>query len=181
MKNGRISNIREATRIYDVPRTTLRDRLKGIEYKGEKRANNHKLAQFEEESLVKWVLDLDRRGLPPRHSLVRDMANHLLSQHGTQQVGEKWVYNLVQRRPRSIQSSHEDTTTSVLNVKIQRYFKSILTAYEMLYLSMESYRKISIILMRLALLWDSVQLQKLLLEAIDMLGQSFYNLGIENG
>jgi hypothetical protein len=27
------------------------------------------------------------------------MANHLLLQHGNQQVGEKWVYNLVQRRP----------------------------------------------------------------------------------
>jgi hypothetical protein len=99
LKNGRISTIREATRIYDIPRTTLRDRLKGIEYKGEQRANNHKLTQFEEESLVKWVLDLDRRGLPPRHSLVREMANHLLSQHGDQQVGEKWVYNLIQRRP----------------------------------------------------------------------------------
>ena len=31
LKNGRISNIREATRIYDVRRTTLRDPLKGIE------------------------------------------------------------------------------------------------------------------------------------------------------
>ncbi|EED11996.1 conserved hypothetical protein [Talaromyces stipitatus ATCC 10500] len=107
LKNGRISNIREVTRIYDIPRTTLRDRLKGIEYKAEKRANNHKfwskaqhkLTQFEEESLVKWVLDLDRRGLPPRHSLVREMANYLLSQSGNQQVGEKWVYNLVKRRP----------------------------------------------------------------------------------
>ena len=68
-------------------------------YRAEKRANNHKLTQFQEESLVKWVLDLDRRGLPPRHSLVREMANHLLSQYRTQQVGEKWVYNLVQRRP----------------------------------------------------------------------------------
>ncbi|EED24197.1 conserved hypothetical protein [Talaromyces stipitatus ATCC 10500] len=87
------------TRIYDIPRTTLRDRLKGIEYKAEKRANNHKLTQFEEESLVKWVLDLDRRGLPPRHSLVREIANYLLSQSGNQQVGEKWVYNLVKRRP----------------------------------------------------------------------------------
>jgi hypothetical protein len=26
------------------------------------------------------------------------MANILLVQHGNQQVGEKWVYNLVQRR-----------------------------------------------------------------------------------
>jgi hypothetical protein len=99
LKNGRISNIREATRIYEIPRTTLRDRLKGIEYRGEIRANNHKLTQLEEESLIKWVLDLDRRGLPPRHSLVREMANYLLLQHGKQPVGEKWVYNLIKRRP----------------------------------------------------------------------------------
>ncbi|EED21956.1 transposon, putative [Talaromyces stipitatus ATCC 10500] len=99
LKNGRISNIREATRIYDIPRTTLRDRLKGIEYKGEKRANHHKLTQSEEDSLVKWVLDLDRRGLPPRHSLVREMVNYLLQQHGKSQVGKNWVTNLIKRRP----------------------------------------------------------------------------------
>ncbi|EED15874.1 conserved hypothetical protein [Talaromyces stipitatus ATCC 10500] len=54
-----------------------------IRNKNEKNLAEHKLSQFEEESLVKWVLDLDKRGLPPRHSL----------------VGEKWVYNLVKRRP----------------------------------------------------------------------------------
>ncbi|EED11514.1 conserved hypothetical protein [Talaromyces stipitatus ATCC 10500] len=99
LKNGRISNIREATRIYDIPRTTLRDRLKGIEYKGEKRTNHHKLTQSEEDSLVKWVLDLDRRGLFPRHSLVREMVNYLLQQHGKSQVGKNWVTNLIKRRP----------------------------------------------------------------------------------
>lgn len=26
------------------------------------------------------------------------MANILLEQHGNQEVGEKWVYNLIQRR-----------------------------------------------------------------------------------
>jgi hypothetical protein len=99
LKNGRIRSIREAARIYTVPRTTLQDRLHGVQYQRAIRANNHKLTQFEEESLVKWVLDLDRRGFPPRHSLVREMANHLLSQHGDQLVGDKWVYNLIKRRP----------------------------------------------------------------------------------
>ena len=98
-QNGKISKIAQAAKIYNIPRTTLRDRLHGTQQRSLIRANSHKLTQFEEESLVKWVLDLDRRGLPPRHSLVREMANHLLSQHGTQQIGEKWVYNLVQRRP----------------------------------------------------------------------------------
>ncbi|EED12730.1 conserved hypothetical protein [Talaromyces stipitatus ATCC 10500] len=99
LKNGRIRSIREAARIYMVARTTLQDRMKGVPYRQITRANNHKLSQSEEDSLVKWVLDLTKRGLPPRHFLVRDMANYLLSQHGDQRVGDKWVYNLVQRRP----------------------------------------------------------------------------------
>uniref|UniRef100_A0A093V2E7 40S ribosomal protein S13-1 n=1 Tax=Talaromyces marneffei PM1 TaxID=1077442 RepID=A0A093V2E7_TALMA len=73
-----IRSIRHAAALYTIRRTT--DRINGIEYKGEKRANGHKLTQFEEDSLLKWVLDLDKRGLPPRPSLVQDMAD-LFSQH----------------------------------------------------------------------------------------------------
>jgi hypothetical protein len=53
LKNRNISSTREATRIYNIPHTTLRERLNGIQYKGTKRANNHKLTKSEEESLVK--------------------------------------------------------------------------------------------------------------------------------
>jgi hypothetical protein len=98
LQNKKISNIGQAAKIYNIPRTTLRRRLHGTQERSQTRANGHKLSQFEEESLVKWILDLDKRGLPPRPSIVRDMANILLAQHGNQQVGENWVYNLVQRR-----------------------------------------------------------------------------------
>jgi hypothetical protein len=56
------------------------------------------LTEDQEQSLIKWILDLDKRVLPPRSSMVRVIANIIFSQHGNQQVGEKWVYNLVQRR-----------------------------------------------------------------------------------
>src|SRR4051812_14439094 len=75
---GRILCVAQAASIYNIPRTTLQDRLSGTQQRSLVRANNHKLTQFEEESPVKWILDLDKRGLPPRHSLVREMANHLL-------------------------------------------------------------------------------------------------------
>ena len=77
-QNGKIPKIAQAARIYNIPRTTLRNRLHGIEQRTLVRANSHKLTQYEEESLVKWVLDLDRCGLPPRHSLVQEMANYIL-------------------------------------------------------------------------------------------------------
>ncbi|EED17444.1 pogo transposable element, putative [Talaromyces stipitatus ATCC 10500] len=87
LQNGRIQRVAQAARIYEIPRTTLQD------------TQCHKLTQYEEESLVKWVLDLDRRGLPPRHSLVREMANYILSQHGKPQVGKNWITKLIKRRP----------------------------------------------------------------------------------
>jgi len=40
-----ITNIREAARLYNIARTTLRDRLKGSSYRAEQRGNGHKLTQ----------------------------------------------------------------------------------------------------------------------------------------
>jgi hypothetical protein len=99
LQNKRIPNIGRAAKLYDIPRTTLRDRLKGTQQRSQIHANRHKLTEFEEESLVKWILNLDKQGLPPRLTLVQEIANYLLSQYRNQQVGENWVYNLVQRRP----------------------------------------------------------------------------------
>ena len=103
LKNKKITNVQRAAAIYNIPRTSLRNRLKGIQQKSEKRANGLKLSANEEERLIRWILDLAKRGLPPRPSLVRQTANHLLSQcgnqNGNQQVGENWVSRLVKRRP----------------------------------------------------------------------------------
>lgn len=99
LKNGRILRVAQAARIYNIPRMTLQDRLNGTQQRSLVRANHHKLTQSEEDSLVKWVLDLDRRGLPPRHSLLREMVNYLLLQYGKSQVGKNWVTNLIKRRP----------------------------------------------------------------------------------
>lgn len=65
IQNKEITNIREVTRIYNVPKTTLLRRLNGCVYRPEKRANNHKLTDNEEESLVQWILSMERRGAPP--------------------------------------------------------------------------------------------------------------------
>ncbi|EED23902.1 pogo transposable element, putative [Talaromyces stipitatus ATCC 10500] len=99
LENGRIRSIRQAVQIYDVPFTTLQRRLTGTQHRGERHANDHILTQYEEESLLKWILDLDKRGLPPRTSLVQDMADLLLSQHGNKHVSERWVYRFVDRHP----------------------------------------------------------------------------------
>jgi hypothetical protein len=100
LKKQEIRNVREAARVYNVPRTTLQRRLNGQSFRAETRANGHKMTQNEEESLIRWILSMDQRGAAPRPSHVREMANILLAQRGstsTQTVGEKCVYNFINR------------------------------------------------------------------------------------
>ncbi|KAK5787481.1 hypothetical protein VI817_009978 [Penicillium citrinum] len=98
IKNKEISSIREAARCFDVPRATLQDRLRGYQFRHEARANSHKLTQYEEESLIEWILSMDLRGNPPRPSMAKDMANLLLASRGTipsPTVGINWVSTFI--------------------------------------------------------------------------------------
>jgi predicted transcriptional regulator len=52
LKNQETCNIREAARIYNVPRSTLQDRLRGKTTRSETHTNSYKLTQNEEESLI---------------------------------------------------------------------------------------------------------------------------------
>ena len=51
-------------RTYDVPKTTLLQRLRGTPSRSEAVSVNQKLHPVKEQSLVQWILDLDRRGFP---------------------------------------------------------------------------------------------------------------------
>jgi predicted HTH domain antitoxin len=52
-KKQEITSLREITRVFNVPRTTLRDRLSGHTQRSITRANSHKMTEIEEESLQK--------------------------------------------------------------------------------------------------------------------------------
>jgi hypothetical protein len=100
IRKQEIHSIREAARCFQVPRSTLQDRLHGHTERTATHANNHKLTIIEEESLQKWILSLDDRGAAPRPTTVRQSANLLLEARGStpvQTVGEKWVYNYIKR------------------------------------------------------------------------------------
>ena len=72
-------SIRQAAKIYEVSKTTLRARLRGRAATREKRNARYILTSSEEETLIKHVIDLDSRGFSPRIDSVRDMANILLT------------------------------------------------------------------------------------------------------
>jgi hypothetical protein len=95
--------IRAAARAYDVPDTTLRRRLRGLPPRQQGQISNRLLLPTEEEALIQWILSMSERGLPPRISTVRQMANILLaardgsSADTPSTVGENWVRRFVNR------------------------------------------------------------------------------------
>ena len=95
------NSVRKIARLYDVPRTTLQERLKKGHQHDNSYRTTHKLTKTEENVLVQWIISLDTRGAPPRPSIVRDIANILLSQRNSSQipltVGKNWIYKFLQR------------------------------------------------------------------------------------
>lgn len=97
-----ITSVREAARRFSVPEATLRRRLAGHTNRHDTRANNHKLTETEEYTLLQWILSMDSRGAAPSPTAVREIANILLAQRGQtplETVGQKWAYNFTQRQP----------------------------------------------------------------------------------
>ena len=76
-KRGLYPTKKAAAKAFDVPRSTLTTRLQGTTSRKESRANCRKLTDTEETTLSTWILDMERRGLPPRISTVRYLAQKL--------------------------------------------------------------------------------------------------------
>jgi transposase-like protein len=101
-QNNNNCSICQLARDFDVSATTLTRRIAGVKSREETRANSHKLTFLEEETLVNWIISLDERGAAPRPNTVREVANLLLEDRGTdpiESVGVRWVYNFIQRHP----------------------------------------------------------------------------------
>ena len=78
LNKGSFTSIREAARSYDIPKSTLYDRIRERPTRRDARPTNCKLTTIEELTLVQWILSMDQRGLAPRPDAVRQMATLLL-------------------------------------------------------------------------------------------------------
>ena len=77
MKKDPKLSCRLAASIYEVPATTFRRRINGKPPICDIRNGRHILTASEEDTLIRYIVDLDTRGFPPRIESVRDMANLL--------------------------------------------------------------------------------------------------------
>lgn len=100
---GQFKTIRSAARAYDVPYRTLYRRSRGTLARVDTTPCNRNLTDTEEYTLVKWILDMDTRGMPPTKALVQQMAELLLSERGQDasqpkpSIGKNWVSNFIKR------------------------------------------------------------------------------------
>jgi hypothetical protein len=102
LRKKKLASLNEAARVFDVPRSTLQERARGVPYRPTTHANGMKLDTIEEDSLENWILDLDARGKAPTFALAKGMANILLAQRSNScsppTVGKNWIYKFVARR-----------------------------------------------------------------------------------
>ena len=100
IKTSRITSIRQAAQSYDIPRTTLQKRLNGIKERLIIDRTKRKLTEIEEETLLQWILTMDKRSAPLRPTTVRNMADLLLADRDASKqptVGINWVNKFVRR------------------------------------------------------------------------------------
>jgi hypothetical protein len=102
IKNQYIKSQRRAAFLYNVPRSTINRRLQHVPTIQAFNQQKRTLSSIEEQSLVEWILDLDRRGFPPNIIDVRRMADVLLANRGQDPppppVGKCWVNRFIRRQ-----------------------------------------------------------------------------------
>jgi hypothetical protein len=77
-----------ATKIYKILYTTLSYKIASRTYCPESKTNCYKLTDLKEDTIVRYILDLDSRGFAPRLASVKNIANLLLESRGVLCVGK---------------------------------------------------------------------------------------------
>ncbi|KAK4124227.1 hypothetical protein N657DRAFT_571152 [Parathielavia appendiculata] len=75
-------SIRRAAEIYNVPKSTIADRMKGKIAKSDSYHGRSNLTKIEEEAiedhLARWVLTEAALGVPPTYAQIREFASRIL-------------------------------------------------------------------------------------------------------
>jgi hypothetical protein len=94
---GQFQSHRAAARAFNVKRRVLDQRARGIPFRADTLPNRLKLTRTEEQTIVRYILDLDSRGFAPRLCEVADIADKVLSVRGGEPVGKHWAERFVTR------------------------------------------------------------------------------------
>ena len=90
---------RGASFIYKVDFSTLCRRMNGRPSRRYKMPNSRRMNDIGESCIVRYILELNSQGFPPRMADVESMANRLFDQRGAPRAGRNWSSNFVRRQP----------------------------------------------------------------------------------
>ncbi|KAJ8941908.1 hypothetical protein NQ314_010253 [Rhamnusium bicolor] len=100
------TSIREASRLFGVPRATIQDRIKGRVKEGPRQMGRDPvLTKDEEGKIVKWLIDLSRCGFPQRKCDLLDTVEKIVTEDKRptpfthNRPGEKWYNCFLKRHP----------------------------------------------------------------------------------
>ena len=77
LKDGTYSSARQAAIVTGVSITTIYYRLRGGQSRRDANVNSQALAPAEESALVKWAETAAAIGHPPKHTLLRELAEEI--------------------------------------------------------------------------------------------------------
>ncbi|KAI1676184.1 hypothetical protein KJE20_14240, partial [Pyrenophora tritici-repentis] len=95
-RTGQFKSIRRAAAAYNVHHQQISRRLQGITFRPTTQPNCQKLTKSEEQTIVRYILNLDSRGFAPRLCEVADMSEKLRVRDG-QPLGKNWPERFVSR------------------------------------------------------------------------------------
>jgi hypothetical protein len=96
-KDGQFRSLRRAADAFNIPQRSLTRRYNGTLARADCQPNCQKLTATEEQTIVRYILDLDSRGFAPRLCEVADMADKLLAARGRELVGKNWPKRFILR------------------------------------------------------------------------------------
>jgi hypothetical protein len=88
-------SVHKAASIYDVPCSTLGDRIKGLPTRAEAHADQRALSVAEEEVVVEWAKVPGCWGIPMTYSTLTKYASEISGRH----IGESWPKRFLARHP----------------------------------------------------------------------------------
>jgi len=99
LNSGILPSQKSAAAGYNVPRTTLQERLKGRKNARASHEHQQRLTGNQEEFFVEWILEEDQRGYPPSHARAREIATRILRMETITPLAENSLqssYNAIQ-------------------------------------------------------------------------------------
>ncbi|XP_065680543.1 uncharacterized protein LOC101240224 [Hydra vulgaris] len=157
----------EASKLYNIPRTTLRDKISGKAPVVKKMGLQTYLTEAEENVLVNFIVSAQKRAHPVTKETIMSLVTSLLSDErllmevnrdrpfqfgrsGTQQPGNKWYKLFLSRHPNIVARMTESLSANRRNVSqavIQQWFadiRSYLSEHDLLEILQEPQRNYNI-------------------------------------